>query len=61
MQRPLVAAIAAIALPSVAVAQTWQVTDLYSSGPLGADGSSTSLTLSAEADVRTRVPTPFVL
>ena len=37
----------------VAAAQTWQVTDVYSSGPISAGGPSTSLTLSAEADVRT--------
>ena len=37
----------------VAAAQTWQITDVYSSGPIAAGGPSTSSTLSAEADVRT--------
>ena len=36
----------------VAGAQTWQVADVYSSGPIPAGGPSTSLTLTAEADVR---------
>ena len=36
----------------VAAAQTWRVTDVYSSGRIPAGGPSTSLTLSAEADVR---------
>ena len=43
----LLAAVTALALPSIAAAQTWQVTDVYSSGPLRAGGLSTSLTLSA--------------
>ena len=36
----------------VAGAQTWQVADVYSSEPISAGGPSTSLTLTAEADVR---------
>ena len=36
----------------VAAAQTWRVTDVYSSGPIPGGGPSTSLTLTAEADVQ---------
>ena len=35
-----------------AAAQTWRVADVYSSGPIPGGGPSTSLTLSAAADVR---------
>ena len=41
-----------LAAGSGTAAQTWQVTDVYSSGPIPAGGPSTSLTLTAEADVR---------
>ena len=42
----------ALAGSGPATAQTWRVTDVYSSGPIPGGGPSTSLTLTAEADVQ---------